>query len=58
MSGTQFVNAQLPEEKKDLITRLVGTGSEASGNWERGWCELGARLVGTGSEASGNWERG
>ena len=33
------------------------TGSEASGNWERGWCELGARLVGTGSEAGVNWER-
>ena len=38
--------------------RLVGTGSEASGNWEQGEWELGARLVGTGSEASGNWERG
>ena len=34
------------------------TGNEASGNWERGWWELGARLVGTGNEASGNWERG
>ena len=43
----------------------MGTGSEASGNWELvrlvgtaseaiGNC--GARLVGTGSEASGNWE--
>ena len=36
----------------------MGTGSEASVNWERGECELGARLVGTGSEASENWERG
>ena len=33
---------------------MVGNGSEAGGNWERGWWELGARLVGIGSEASGN----
>ena len=34
------------------LVRLVGTASEASGNWERGEWELGA------SEASGNCERG
>ena len=31
----------------ELGARLVGTGSEASENWEQGWWELGARLVGT-----------
>ena len=41
VSGTQFVNAQPPENKEDLKmseweqkTGLVGTGSEAGGNWE------------------------
>ena len=33
----------------------MGTGSKASGNWERSWWELGVRVVGTGCEASGNW---